>query len=73
MAAFQDEPTRRDDTVGALLARQLRTLLDAVERIFGGSPEDGEGGSLAPHLERVVAPLSGRDLARVDRENGVEL
>src|SRR4029434_9431569 len=38
-AAFQDQAGRRDHAISALPPRQLRRLLDAVERRFRGAPE----------------------------------
>ena len=66
------KPVVRHDAVGALLARELQILLDAVEGEFGGAAEDTENGFVARHVDSVVAPFAGGDLAAVHGEDGGE-
>src|SRR6476646_5674648 len=70
---LQDQPRRRDDRVGALLAREPRRLLDAKQRAFTGAAEHRERGRVAPEVDRVVAPLARGDLAAVDGEDRAKL
>ena len=59
------KPGRGHDAVGALLARELQILLDAEQGHFGGTAEDTEHRFVARHVESVVAPFAGGDLAAV--------
>src|SRR4029450_10696943 len=72
-AAFQDQARRRDHAVSALPPRQLRRLLDAVERGFRGAPEHREHGFLSERVDGVVAPLAARDFAPIDVEDLAKL
>src|ERR1041384_2696137 len=59
MAALDDEPGRRDDAVGALLARETRILLDPVERNLGRAPENRKHRAVLEEVDRVITPLAG--------------
>ena len=72
VAAAQDQAGRRDHAVGALLARQLRIFLDAVDRHFGGAAEHRKHRAVFQKVDRVIAPLAGGDHAAIEIENAVE-
>ena len=69
---LHDQAGRRDHAVGALLARQPRIFLDAVERDFGGAAEDRKHRAVFQEIDRVIAPLAGCDHAAIEAENAVE-
>lgn len=73
VSALHDQAARRDDAIGALLARETQILLDPVERIFARAPVDGENGLVAQQIDRVIAPCSRRDLAPVKVKDGGKL
>ena len=72
VAAAHDQAGRRDHAVGALAARQLRILFDAVERDFAGAAEHRKHRAVSEEIDGVVAPFAGGDLAAVEIENAVE-
>src|SRR4051812_14562683 len=73
MSALDDQARRRDDAVRALPTRELRVLLDPVERDFGGAPEDRKHRTVSEKVDRVIAPLAGCDHAAIKAEDAVEL
>src|SRR5215831_6060524 len=56
VAAAQDQAGRRDDTVHALLARQARIFLDAIERHLGGAAEHRKHGAVLQEVDGIVSP-----------------
>src|SRR6185312_447044 len=73
VAAPENKAGRRDHTIGALLARQPRIFLDAVNRNFGRAAEDREHRPVLEEVDGVVAPFTIRDHAPVEVENAIEL
>src|SRR5690606_22953527 len=73
VAALQHQPARGDDAVGTLLFREPGILLNAVNRTFARASEDREYGPVPPHIDGVVTPFPGGDLAAVNGEDVVEL
>src|SRR3954465_10736194 len=58
VAAAQDQPGRGDHAVHALLAREPRILLDAIDRDFGGAAEYREHRTLPEEVDGIVAPFA---------------
>src|SRR3954469_7495048 len=73
VAAAHDQASGRDDAVGALPPRQLRVLLDPVERDFRSAAEHRKHRAVAQEINGVIAPLAGGDLAAIEAEDAVEL
>src|SRR4051794_26125696 len=72
MAAAQDQAGGGDHAVGALLARQPRILLDAVDRHFGSAAEDREHRAVFQEIDRVVTPFAVGDHASIEIEDTIE-
>ncbi len=72
VAALEDEPGGRDHGIHALLAAQLRPLLDAKQRHLAGAPEDGEHRRVLQEIDGVIAPFAGGHHAAVKREDAIE-
>src|SRR5207244_1067542 len=73
MAAAYDQTGRGDHAIGALTARQARTLFDAVDRDFAGTAKNGKHRAVSEEIDGIIAPLAGGDLAAIEAENAVEL
>src|SRR5262249_36495285 len=73
VAALENQPGRRDDTVGALAARQPRAFLDAVDRNFARAAENREHRAVFEKIDRVIPPFPRGDLAPVKPKDAVEL
>src|SRR4029079_5950345 len=69
VASLQDQTGRGDHAIGTLPPRQLRRLLDTVERRFASAAEDGEHRLLAQRVDGVIAPFAARDFPSVDAED----
>src|SRR3954452_16190534 len=72
MAAAQDQPGGGDHAVGALLARQPRILLDAVDRHFGSAAENRKYRAVFQEVDGVVAPFAVGDHAAVEIEDAIK-
>src|SRR5207249_11134007 len=72
VAAPQDQAGRRDHAVHALLARQPRIFLDAVDRDLGGAAEYRKHRAVFQKVDRVVAPFAIGDHAPIQIEDTVE-
>src|SRR5258708_29040037 len=72
MAAAQDQPSCRDHAVDALLAREPRIFLDAVDRHFGGAAEYREHRAIPQEIDGIVAPLAIGDHAPVQIQDTIE-
>src|SRR5437899_7961095 len=73
MAAAHDEAGCRHHAVNAVSARQLGTLLDAVDRDFAGAAKHGENRAVTQEVDGIIAPFAGGDLAAIEPENAIEL
>ena len=72
LAAAHDQAGGGDHAVGPLFARELRVLLDPVDRDFAGAAEHGKHGPVAEKVDGVVAPFAGGDLPSIEPEDAVE-
>src|SRR5437879_8372725 len=72
MAAAQDQSGRRDHAVHALLAREARIFLDAVDRNLGGAAEYRKHRTVFQKVDGVVTPFAIGDHAPIQIEDTVE-
>src|ERR1700709_1059340 len=72
VAAAQDQAARRDHAVDALLARQPRIFLDAVDRHFGGAAEYRKHRAVFEKIDGVIAPLAIGHHASIEIEDAIE-
>src|SRR3954454_2377946 len=72
LAAAQDQAGRRDHAVHALLARELRIFLDAIERDFGGAAEYRKHRAVLQEIDGVIAPFAVGDHAPVEVQDAIE-
>src|SRR4051812_17185046 len=73
MPTAHDETSRRDHAVDALAACKLWILLDAVDRNFGAAAKDGEHRAILQKIDRIIAPLTSRDLAAIETKQAIKL
>jgi len=73
VTAPHDQSGRRDHAVDALTTRQSWILFDSIDRHFRAAAEDGEHRAVLEEVDRVIAPLTGGDLAAIEGEETVEL
>src|SRR5882724_4070322 len=72
MAAAQDQAGRRDHAVHALLAREPRVFLDAIERDFGGAAEYRKHRAVLQEIDGVISPFAVGDHAPVEVQDAIE-
>src|SRR4051812_22124900 len=72
MAAAQDQPGRCYHAVHALLAREPRIFLDAIDRHFRGAAEYRKHRTVLQEVDGIVAPLAIGDHAPVQIQNTIE-
>jgi hypothetical protein len=73
MPTAHDETSRGDHAVNALAACKPWIFLDAVDRNFGAAPKDGENRAILQKIDRIIAPLTSRDLTAVETQQAIKL
>src|SRR5262249_40884002 len=68
-----DETGRRNHAVGALAARQLGILFDAVDGNFGASAKNGKDRTILQEIDCIVAPLTSCDLTAIETKQSIKL